>query len=496
MKTFFDLNKFAKRINANYFRFEVDLGNRDEAKKQQNHLHQHRKHKHQLTTSMTTTVEATSSDTTHKSLEIDRTYSTPPQSPLNSSSSSTKPSDLINVQVDDDPRKLLQIQTPPQSAGSTTNLHFSPDHAKISNATNPAPSIDPLGQLRRNTEKLRENLKMGYQRLRNVQTKCFQSHVAEQLTNILELKEKRVDEAKGLAKALIPSVVYEAGREENRDESTTTTTEESGEDKGSDWWTERRAKIGSEWERVQQKIKLLKSKTRECEDELLTRRMESDSAAIAALSSSLKEAACATTSVQDSVSRCVAFSSNKRHLTLSRSDLVSLDDGSLRQLYLSLKYFSSSYFKMMCWCDLSVSKPKKRKSMVEIERTCIFCHLLKRYEANRIMEAKAKMEKKREELRQANGPDVILADVDAFKQDHSYCKREESVEDECDQVNGHFTTDLIDKPNKKSNRGTKKLLNDLKEYFEGLKRAELDTSEMSAESLEPINCLPDLSHEE
>lgn len=42
-----------------------------------------------------------------------------------------------------------------------------------------------------NNERLQESLRNSYNRLRSIQTQSFQSHVAQQLTSILELKEKQ-----------------------------------------------------------------------------------------------------------------------------------------------------------------------------------------------------------------------------------------------------------------------------------------------------------------
>ena len=45
-------------------------------------------------------------------------------------------------------------------------------------------------KIKENNDLLKENLKKSYERLRKIQATYFQSHVAEQLNKILELKEK------------------------------------------------------------------------------------------------------------------------------------------------------------------------------------------------------------------------------------------------------------------------------------------------------------------
>ena len=57
-----------------------------------------------------------------------------------------------------------------------------------------APPVDIQelrAQVQKKNEILRETLKTSYNRLRKIQTQCFQSHVAQQLTNILDLKQKQ-----------------------------------------------------------------------------------------------------------------------------------------------------------------------------------------------------------------------------------------------------------------------------------------------------------------
>ena len=207
---------------------------------------------------------------------------------------------------------------------------------------------------------------------------------------------------------------------------------------------------------------------------------KSEEAAIAALSSSLQEsvAAVVNTSVntnetnkqidESTASRCLPFKSNNlktktnsRLFNLNRNDLIKLDDDVIKSLYSTLKYFSNNYFKTMCSCsqlnnkakrsfkqkslfkkeqeynsdldnynddndpdyeDKTIKKRKKEQffslsDLLAINKTCIFCHLLKEYERNRLNS----ITNEKQDQQQANK--TIYADINSVKSDHSYCKQ-------------------------------------------------------------------------
>jgi len=129
--------------------------------------------------------------------------------------------------------------------------------------------------------------------------------------------------------------------------------------------------------------------------------------AIAALSTSLQESVAAEVFApqEEAVSRCIPYkrSHSSRLFNLSRSDLVELDDEVLKSFYYTLRYFGNIYFKTMCLCSSgersnSAKKTnyyyqKKQKKLDSdkvysssemLRKTCIFCHLLKKYEQNRM----------------------------------------------------------------------------------------------------------------
>ncbi len=133
------------------------------------------------------------------------------------------------------------------------------------------------------------------------------------------------------------------------------------------------------------------------------------------MSTSLQESVAAEVfaAQEDTVSRCMPFkrSSASRLFNLSRADLVELDDDALKSFYYTLRYFGSTYFKTMCLCG-SGERPrsgaakrnnyyyqKKQQQKLSgsgselgiiysasemLKKTCIFCHLLKKYERSRM----------------------------------------------------------------------------------------------------------------
>lgn len=226
----------------------------------------------------------------------------------------------------------------------------------------------------------------------------------------------------------------------------------------------------------------------------------SEEAAIAALSSSLQESVAAvvntppftqqtdSTSLIESglsASRCVPFRgttknrSHSRLFNLNRNDLVRLDDDVIRSLFFTLKYFSTNYLKTMCSCsqlskwkksvkqrafsvdldaaeagddeddDHETNSVKKRKKSTEnvslaadllaMNKTCIFCHLLKEYEKTKMNEInlnnKLLIETKYknfdlnnntitdEEEGEGEEETTKLADLNVVRSDHSYCKQ-------------------------------------------------------------------------
>lgn len=249
------------------------------------------------------------------------------------------------------------------------------------------------------------------------------------------------------------------------------------------FWSKTRVQLGSEWTRVQTKLKQLKGKSKQCSDYMdkrqavlgkfnsqkmtttttetlpsnnvtsATETTRSDQAAIAALSTSLQESVAAEVfAVQQqpepTASRCVPYNrstnlSISRLYNLSRSDLVELDDDVLKSFYFTLRYFGNTYFKTMCMCrNAGVASAeragasnaataarnrnnyyfqKKRRSLLQLQeqlnnstatngceeakesllkaaqvsaaemlmvqgKTCIFCHLIKKYEQARMVE--------------------------------------------------------------------------------------------------------------
>lgn len=346
------------------------------------------------------------------------------------------------------------------------------------------------------------------------------------------------------------------------------------------FWSKTRVQLGSEWTRVQTKLKQLKSKSKHCNDYMDRRQAvldkldsekittteteklsenngtnptettRNDQAAIAALSTSLQESVAAevfasTTQQQQQLpeptaSRCIPYNRSanwpsSRLYNLSRSDLVELDDDVLKSFYFTLRYFGNTYFKTMCMCrnasEISISADrvgssaataarnrnnyyfqKKRRSLLQLQeqlnstaaevtngaaadgskearesllkasqvtaaelltvqgKTCIFCHLIKKYEQARMVEnitattdsflslnangkqarsvkvtsTAAKSKKKQQQLElmklkdkahdqpnsqflstvsKSNEDDGILADPNLVNRDHSYCKQ-------------------------------------------------------------------------
>ena len=226
--------------------------------------------------------------------------------------------------------------------------------------------------------------------------------------------------------------------------------------------------------------------------------------AIAALSTSLQESIAAVSKLNEPAnrtcitrsksrcatsSRCIPYdvSSKKssRLFNLNRSDLVRLDEDVLRSFFCTLKYFSHTYFKTMCLCQKTnevlylnknltnyLYKKRKRNSRdacvnmtddfkenlsecnensssnsaadsLFLKKTCIFCHLLKKYEKSRMdlfsfsnINNKNRLNnntKKKSQLNAAyeahnhkvssSTSSSAFADLSLVISDHSYCKQ-------------------------------------------------------------------------
>lgn len=271
------------------------------------------------------------------------------------------------------------------------------------------------------------------------------------------------------------------------------------------FWTKTRAQLGSEWTRVQTKMKLLKLKTKQCDTYIVDKQNllenfnngemnnhktdkdisttgkeqlvssngiennkiskktdEADNRAIAALSTSLQESVAAEVfSIEEipeqTASRCLPYERTKtsRLFNLNRADLVELDDDVLKSFYYTLRYFSNTYFKTMCLCrgkdknnfkknnyyyqkkrkllqkeeeannnkdninnensneDILTGNNKKKETtlksdilaadMLSLSNTCIFCHLLKKYEQTRMENSISSMNKTCYNKTQLNG---------------------------------------------------------------------------------------------
>lgn len=416
--------------------------------------------------------------------------------------------------------------------------------SKQINSSHQEKNIELLkAKIQKNNQLLRENLKTSYQRFRLIQTKYFQTHVAQQLNNILELKEKQKQELSNsqkevqlgeqvqapkvviddgsvdlltsilksnlsdstvensenvdaAVKSLLDDIQYEILKqndeksksnvkecvtdddeteddEDPKDNSAETTWKFTRDyvpvnpyqapndhintqnepqivinsdcltDSSNFFWSKSRAQLGSEWDRVQTKMKQLKLKSKQCNDYLSrtelfenyrmrseitqqppeqSENQQTDQAAIAALSTSLQESIAAEVFSVDTetASRCLPYDRSNRKsriFNLSRSDLVELDDDVLKSFYYTLRYFSNTYFKTMCLCgnkekQTNVKKTnyyyEKKRKLLEKEsnceaaqtllaengktqadslasrKTCIFCHLLKKYDQTRM----------------------------------------------------------------------------------------------------------------
>jgi len=512
------------------------------------------------------------------------------------------------------PLQQAMSLTPADSTSNIKNVDEPTTHtiAYVNSDESQIQNIEQLkARINRNNDILRRNLETSYKRLRLIQTKSFQTHVAQQLNSILELKHKqKLESTTTVTPTAAPPIVPDASNcvsddvidatsvdlltsilksnlSNSEPSSTTTTTAVKSllddiqyeilkqaddikikshstdsatdddndltdvEDQNTtladltadtecsvDWnkdpekalidssnvfWAKNRAHLGSEWTRVQTKMKQLKFKFKHCNEYLVKQSVfeqdknnnknssennntnpdcqqqqhhqpsptsPKEKEAIAALSTSLQESVAAevfATQEEPTVSRCMPYkrSNTSRLFNLSRSDLIELDDEVLKSFYYTLRYFGNTYFKTMCLCGSgersratkvkrnSYYYQKKQQKRLEgsgrsdlgliysasetLKKTCIFCHLLKKYEQTRmensagVVAANQKdrklieVEKKRQLLEQHQQQQQLqqqqhqqdnlkmknqeedinttLADPIIVNRDHSYCKQ-------------------------------------------------------------------------
>jgi hypothetical protein len=108
--------------------------------------------------------------TNNNNIDDLKTYSTPPQSP----------NLMINEAQEEE--KVVEITQITTTAEQDNVARINEDSNNNNNR---------LIKIKQNNDLLRDKLKSSYQRLRSLQTKYFQTHVAQQLNKILELKEEQ-----------------------------------------------------------------------------------------------------------------------------------------------------------------------------------------------------------------------------------------------------------------------------------------------------------------
>jgi len=137
-------------------------------------------------------------------------------------------------------------------------------------------------------------------------------------------------------------------------EYVTTTTNSTTSSDSTSFWSTKRLQIGSEWQRVQHKLKQLKSTSRKCDEKL----------------SQLKN-----------VSHDQAISS-------THTVKVDAQDILVNSFHLSLEHLNRNVFKAMCYCcttstSTKASKQQRRFTLNTSEEnkkqssTCMFCHLIR-----------------------------------------------------------------------------------------------------------------------
>jgi len=212
----------------------------------------------------------------------------------------------------------------------------------------------------------------------------------------------------------------------------------------------RRVKLGSEWQRIQTKMKQIKLKSKQCNKYLASKDsaekrnnarildVDDEKEAIAALSTSLQESvvqALEETNDNDENSCTVR---KRKNLNRKINNLITFNDEALKSFYQTLMHYNNNLFKTMCWCNSSESINYKDSGSLAAKKSCIFCHLFRSYEENRINNEK--ISNKLNILNsQVDDKDVVVspppspassrddkvlkANENIVKIDHSYCKQ-------------------------------------------------------------------------
>lgn len=393
-----------------------------------------------------------------------------------------------NNQTDTNPSetntdKLLTQSTPPQSPPQhqqqqQTTTMIQPEFFELDETATPPQSaaskptkfkLAEMNKIKDDYDKLKHILKSSYDRLRSIQTKHFKSHVELQLNKILKLREEQqqstnavastqqqIDErtvellnsillksgegsSTTAARNLAEDVEYELSKQKedksakrsgylaessliasDASDSETEVDEEDDEyeskssssldlNKTSESsWSMRRCQLGSEWERVQTKLKLLSSKNSNLNAYIASyngliqswKENRQDEEAIEALQESLKQTA-----------RCAPMSK-------SELELIRFDDGLIKQFYQTLVNYKTFLFRSSCSCGSLGSRKRK------LAGTCIFCHLFRQYEVNRMRsKSKSSNEVDVEGVNDESKLNKLDADIRTVRVDHSYCKQ-------------------------------------------------------------------------
>jgi hypothetical protein len=392
--------------------------------------------------------------------------STPPHSPLeqlsNHDSAQTnnnqhKVNQLLGLQVDinsthtDDLLLFANIQTPPQSAASSSHLalnhHMNPLLSNFNKDDDESIKdlINLQKKLKQNHLKLKENLKFAYKSLRKSQSKYFNQYFNEQLVKL----NHKENENQVLSKFdLLTDVNYELEKQKEDQKNELTDDEDEIEEeeyinesmfdsnseqqlpKSDLFWSMNRVKLGSEWSRVQNKLKLLQSKSKVA-DQTLNKLKREENEAIQALTNSLKESCQALSpdpgKKESGSSRCQPstncnLNTYKPVLKFENNNLL------LKSFYLTLLHFKQNTFKTTCLCDENESNNDK-KSTNSYYKYCIFCYIFKKNtHVNRSKQSKtAKKHKKNYDKDRKNTEldtnNEVLLDLErVIRADHSYCK--------------------------------------------------------------------------
>jgi hypothetical protein len=234
--------------------------------------------------------------------------------------------------------------------------------------------------------------------------------------------------------------------EDIENQQITTTTEDKNNKPTSDlFWSMQRMRLGSEWQRLQLKLHMLKSKSAKC-DRFLAKTNQppeessADSEAIRALSDSLKESvsgfsspllnnenSSSETDCHKSTSRCEIF---KQNIDES-DDLIKLghpdgDDALLRSLYMTLMHFKqSSSVKSTCLCDsantVTTSFGRRRRLPSKLlAKSCICCQILKTGAEKQHENVKSPIEEAKQTENVSKN--AISEELRVVHADHSYCK--------------------------------------------------------------------------